>query len=221
VRHWIFDLDNTLYRSDSGLFRQIESRMTDFVARLTGLDRDRARALQKQLYRDHGTTLNGLMVTRGMDPEPYLDFVHDIDLSPLGPDQGLAEAIGRLPGRRFVFTNGCRNHAARILDQVGLAPLFEEIWDIRHIGFVPKPDPRAYAQVVAAAGLNAGHSAMFDDIAQNLQPARDLGMTTVWLNSGPDFSAGHGAVGPGIVANPAPFHHVTDDLTLFLNSIRI
>ena len=212
VRHWIFDLDNTLYRADSGLFRQIESRMTDFVMQLTGLDRDSARALQKQLYRDYGTTLNGLMVTRGLDPEPYLAFVHDIDLSPLAPDQGLGDVIARLPGRRFVFTNGCRNHAARILAQVGLAPLFEDIWDIRHIGFVPKPDPRAYAQVVMAAGLEAGQSAMFDDIAQNLAPARALGMTTVWLNGGADYAP---------VANPGSFDHETADLTHFLNSIRI
>src|SRR3954467_6300914 len=108
VRHWIFDLDNTLYRADCGLFAQIESRMTDFVARLTGSDRDTARGLQKDLYRRYGTTLNGLMQTRGMDPEEYLAFVHDIDLAAIAPDLELHFALQRLPGRRFVFTNGCR-----------------------------------------------------------------------------------------------------------------
>src|ERR1700761_2713768 len=86
VRHWIFDLDNTLYCAGNGVFAQIESRMTDFVVNLTGLPRAEARQLQKDLYRQHGTTLKGLMATRGIDPEPYLSFVHDIDLGALGPD---------------------------------------------------------------------------------------------------------------------------------------
>ena len=115
VRDWIFDLDNTLYRADNGIFAQIDGRMTQFVARLLGMARDEARQIQKQLYRDHGTTLAGLIAVHRIDPEPYLHFVHDIDLSDLAPDPDLAAALARLPGRRFVFTNGCRNHAARIL----------------------------------------------------------------------------------------------------------
>ena len=61
VRSWIFDLDNTLYRADNGVFAQIEARLTDYVERLLNLPRDAARAVQKDLYRQYGTTLNGLM----------------------------------------------------------------------------------------------------------------------------------------------------------------
>ena len=228
VRHWIFDLDNTLYCAGSGVFAQIESRMTDFVASLTGTDRTEARRIQKDLYRQYGTTLKGLMATRGIDPEPYLSFVHDIDLSALAPDAGLAFAIARLPGKRYVFTNGCRHHATRILARLELGGLFDDIWDIRTIDFVPKPDRRAYERVVAAAALPAHRAAMFDDIATNLIPARALGMTTVWLKNLQDFSpqAGYRA---GYQASPveiplaAPSHidHETADLTVFLNSIRI
>src|SRR6201996_4834670 len=114
VTHWVFDLDNTLYRADSGLFAQIDARMTEFVAAYLGVEKDAARTVQKTLYREHGTTLNGLIKVHGMDPEPYLEFVHRIDLSGLGPDGALAFAIERLPGRRHVFTNGCAHHAARI-----------------------------------------------------------------------------------------------------------
>src|SRR5665213_1840953 len=118
VRDWIFDLDNTLYRADNGIFAQIDANMTRFVARLLGMERDAARSVQKQLYRDHGTTLAGLVAVHRIDPEPYLDFVHDIDLSGLAPDPALRHALMRLPGRRFVFTNGCRNHAVRMLERL-------------------------------------------------------------------------------------------------------
>jgi putative hydrolase of the HAD superfamily len=218
VRAWLFDLDNTLYRADCGVFSQIESRMTDYVARFTGLPRDEARVLQKSLYRAHGTTLNGLMTLHGANPDDYLAFVHDIDLSDLAPDPRLVAAVARLPGRRTIFTNGCRDHAGRILDKIGMAHLFDAIWDIRTIGFIPKPDRRAYDHIVAAGGFDPREAAMFDDIAHNLVAARALGMTTVWLNTGSAFSHG------GTSAADAPHKHATHetaDLPQFLASIRI
>jgi len=214
VRDWLFDLDNTLYRADCGVFAQIEGRMTDYVARFTGLPRDEARALQKSLYRSHGTTLNGLMRLHGADADDYLSYVHDIDLSALAPDARLIAAVTRLPGRRFIFTNGCRHHAGRILDRIGAAHLFDDIWDIRTIGFAPKPDPAAYDHVVAAAGIAPAAAAMFDDIPQNLAAARALGMTTVWLDTGTDFSSG----APQAIEAA---HHRTGDLSGFLDSLRI
>ncbi len=218
VRHWIFDLDNTLYRGDCGLFAQIESRMTDFVATLTGMERGEAKRLQKELYRQYGTTLSGLMATRGIDPEAYLGFVHDIDLSSLQADPALARAVARLPGKRYIFTNGCRHHAQRILSALGLEHLFDAVWDIRTIGFIPKPDRRAYEAVVADAGLAADQAAMFDDIAHNLVAARALGMTTIWLRTGGDYGPHGGEIS---LAEQRHIDHETADLTAFLNGIGI
>ncbi len=218
MRHWIFDLDNTLYRGDCGLFAQIESRMTDFVATLTGMERGEAKRLQKELYRQYGTTLSGLMATRGIDPEAYLGFVHDIDLSSLQADPALARAVARLPGKRYIFTNGCRHHAQRILSALGLEHLFDAVWDIRTIGFIPKPDRRAYEAVVADAGLAADQAAMFDDIAHNLVAARALGMTTIWLRTGGDYGPHGGEIS---LAEQRHIDHETADLTAFLNGIGI
>jgi putative hydrolase of the HAD superfamily len=216
VKHWVFDLDNTLYAADSGVFAQIDARMTEFIAGYLKTDPVSARNVQKALYREHGTTLNGLMKVYGLDPEPYLDFVHRIDLSDLRKDGALAFAISRLPGRRYIFTNGCARHAARILDKVGLTHLFDDIWDIRTIGFVPKPDPAAYRSI--AAHISPKDAAMFDDIARNLVEARALGMTTVWLNNrsvwerqGPEFP----------VASGSHIDHEISDLAHFLTHIRI
>ena len=218
VREWIFDLDNTLYRADNGIFAQIDARMTAFVARHLGMERDAARQVQKRLYRDHGTTLAGLIAEHRIDPEPYLAFVHDIDLSGLAPDPDLHSAVARLPGRRFVFTNGCRNHATRILESLKLGDLFDEVWDIRTIGFVPKPDPAAYDRVVKEAGLVPDRAAMFDDIARNLVVPHEMGMTTVWLDCQSDWSR----QGPEFpVASATHIDHEIRELVPFLNTIGI
>lgn len=217
VRDWIFDLDNTLYRADCGVFARIEARMTDFVAAALVLERGEARAVQKTLYRQYGTTLNGMMQLHGTDPEDYLAFVHDIDLGDLVADPGLRFALERLPGRRYVFTNGCRHHAGRILARLRMEDLFEAVWDIRAIGFLPKPDLRGYEQVIATAAIDPARAAMFDDVALNLVPARALGMTTVWLKTALD------GTGPDLQSAAATPHidFETGDLAAFLNSIRI
>jgi putative hydrolase of the HAD superfamily len=218
VEAWIFDLDNTLYPADSDLFSQIDARMCDFVGRLLDVPPSEAKRIQKEYYRDHGTTLNGLIKRHDIDPESFLEFVHDIDLSVLAPDPALNSAIVLLPGKRFVFTNGCRNYASRVLERVGLTKAIDELWDIRTVSFSPKPETAAYEAVLARADVAPQRCAMFEDVARNLAPAHDLGMTTVWLNNGSVWSK----QGPEYPV--ALSHHIDyeiTDLAEFLRSIRI
>ncbi len=218
IDSWIFDLDNTLYPASSDLFAQIDARMTLFVQDFLGLDANDARALQKAYYRDHGTTLNGLMHVHGVPPDDYLAFVHDIDLELLAPDPRLRPAIARLPGRRFIFTNGCRNHAARVLARLDLDGLFDDVWDIKTVSFRPKPDPESYRFVLAQSSIAPARAAMFEDAARNLVPAHDLGMTTVWLKNDSPWSK-QGPEHPAASARHIRFE--TDSLPQFLHSIRI
>jgi len=214
---WIFDLDNTLYQADSNLFAQIEQRMTEFIAQRLDIHPGEAYTLQHMYYRSYGSTLTGLVECNGVDPEEFLAYVHDIDLSPLHPDPRLRPALARLPGRRYVFTNGCRHHAGRVLEQIGLAGVMDDIWDIRTIGWVPKPQPVAYSRIVEAGGFNPAAAAMFEDTARNLIPAFALGMTTVWLH-GSRWSL----QGPEVAAVPHNhIHHEIDDLADFLQTIRL
>jgi putative hydrolase of the HAD superfamily len=218
VDTWIFDLDNTLYRADSDLFAQIDARMCDFVSRLLNVKPEEAKRIQKDYYRDHGTTLNGLIKRHNIDPESFLDYVHDIDLSVLAPDAALNEAVARLQGKRYVFTNGCRNYATRVLERVGLRDSIDDLFDIRAIRYSPKPEMAAYRTVLAAAGAAPERCAMFEDVARNLVPAHELGMKTVWLNNGSVWSK----QGPEFPVAGA--HHIdyeTTDLNEFLRSIRI
>lgn len=218
MESWIFDLDNTLYPASSDLFAQIDARMAAYVARLLDMPLDEARKLQKDYYRDHGTTLNGLIKLHGADPEPYLEDVHDIDLSVLTPDPALNDAIAALPGRKFVFTNGCRNYAVRVLERLGLSALAGDLWDIRTTGFAPKPERAAYDAVLAKAQVAPERAAMFEDLARNLVAAHELGMTTVWLDNGSEWSR-QGPKHP--VAEAAHIDYRTDDLAQFLKDIRI
>ena len=109
---WVFDLDNTLYPASSNLFQQVDRRMTLFIAEFLSLDSETAYKLQKTYFREHGTTMRGLMNVHGIDPGPFLEFVHDIDLAPVAPDPALDAALARLPGRKIVFTNGPTDHMA-------------------------------------------------------------------------------------------------------------
>ena len=139
VTDWIFDLDNTLYPHHSNLFSQIDVKMTSYVSELLQLPREEARKLQKELYLEYGTTLNGLMTRHGIDPDEFLQKVHDIDYSWLEPNPALGAAIRALPGRKFIFTNGDRGHAERTARQLGILADFDDIFDIVAAGLTPKP----------------------------------------------------------------------------------
>jgi len=218
VNVWVFDLDNTLYRADSRVFAQIEARMTLFVQEYLSLDRDEARRVQKSYYREHGTTLGGLMRVHGVDPEDYLAFVHNIDLTVLHADTRLADAIANLPGRHFIFTNGCRHHARRVLDRLALAHLFEDHWDIRTIAFCPKPDPESYRAVLSRVNASPSRTAYFDDIPRNLVPAHALGCTTVLVQNALEWSK-QGPEQPEVRAEHIDCE--TADLRGFLEEIRV
>jgi putative hydrolase of the HAD superfamily len=214
---WVFDLDNTLYPAECDLFAQIDVRMADYVARILGVDLETARAVQKRYLVEHGTTLNGLMTVNGVDPAPYLDYVHDIDLSPVAPDPELARLIGALPGKKIVFTNGSRGHAARVTDKLGLSGLFHHVFSIEDAAYIPKPRPESFTRLIAQCGVEPRRSVFFEDLARNLAPAADLGFTTVLVASAKDWShepPEARPAGPGEA--PAFVHHVTSDLKDFL-----
>jgi putative hydrolase of the HAD superfamily len=217
---WVFDLDNTLYPAATDLFAQIDAKMTDYVARLLNVEPPEARRIQKLYYAEHGTTLSGLMARHHVDPHDFLHSVHDIDLAPLAPDPGLAQAVAALPGKKLVFTNGSHGHAERVVKKLGLEGLFDDYFDIVAAAFQPKPQRAAFDLLLARHGFDPARAVMFEDLARNLAPAHALGMTTVLVHSAKDWShepAGARPAGPGD-EKPAHVHHVTDCLRGFLTA---
>ncbi len=163
ITDWVFDLDNTLYPAEHNLFSQVDQRMTAFIAEELALAPFEARRLQKLYLRDYGTTLAGLMAHHNMPPEKFLDFVHDVDISVLPPDPQLEKAINKLPGRKFIFTNGTRAHAERVAGQLGILHLFDDIYDIVEANYIPKPHPNIYPHMLARFNLRAEPTAFFED----------------------------------------------------------
>jgi putative hydrolase of the HAD superfamily len=192
LRHidtWLFDLDNTLYPAESGFMAEIERRMTTYVQKVTSLDRDAAYRLQKQYLADYGLTLGGLVEHHGVDPAEFHTIFHDMSLEALAHDPDLVAGIERLPGRRLIFTNADAGHARRVMDHLGLAQLFGEVFHIESAGFVPKPDPEAFQRLIAAHAIDPAATAFFEDRALNLAPAAALGMTTVLVGADAEQNA--------------------------------
>ena len=184
IRDWIFDLDNCLYPASAGLFSLIDERMGAYIERLLGCDPAEAKRVQKAQFHEHGTTLAGLMKEHRIDPHEFLEDVHDIPLDRIGRDERLGRALGRLPGRKFVFTNGDAPYARRVLEAIGVHGQFDELHDIHASELRPKPDPHGYALLCERFGIEPGHALLADDMVQNLAPAKALGMTTVWVDNG-------------------------------------
>ncbi len=208
IETWIFDLDNTLYPASCRLFDQVHARMTAFIADRLALSAEEALLRQKTYFREHGTTLRGLMTVDGVDPYDFLGYVHEIDLACVPPDPVLVGALAALPGRKIVHTNGSERHARRLLDHLGIAGSFCGIVDIAAAGFEPKPDPAGYHELLRRHAVAPRTALMVEDMAKNLAPAAALGMTTAWVRGAVDWAAA-GADGGHI-------HHVVDDLGRFL-----
>ena len=213
IETWVFDLDNTLYPAEHSLFPQIDKRIRAYISDHLGLSLDEAYRLQKHYYREYGTTLRGLMSVHGTDPNEFLLYVHDIDHSVLAPSPRLDAALGTLPGRKLVFTNGSRAHAERVLERLGVSTHFFAIFDIVDADFIPKPEVPPYQMLGKRFDVRFEHAAMIEDLERNLVPAANLGMTTVWIKQEEHPDKKFLDTPP---QNPSHVHHITGDLIQWL-----
>lgn len=190
--HAIFDLDETLYPTHIGLMQNIGQKITRWLQRHLGLSAEEASRLREVYVQLYGTTLGGLLAEHAgeVDVEDYLAFVHDVPVEDyLRPDPALRAMLTALPLRRVVFTNSTAEHARRVLNALGIADIFEHIVDIRALNFIHKPCLEAYERLLALLSAQGPACILIDDRAVNLRPARQLGMTTILVNSRPQDDA--------------------------------
>jgi putative hydrolase of the HAD superfamily len=162
--------------------------------------------------------MRGLMTEHGMKPDDYLDFVHQIDHSPLLPAPELGAAIALLPGRKLILTNGTKKHADAVLARLGLGDHFEDIFDIVAAELEPKPSAVTYERFLKRHGVAPARAAMFEDLARNLAVPHELGMTTVLVV--PEAQREIFRENWELEGRDAPHvDHVTDDLTGFLKQV--
>ena len=182
-RIWLFDLDNTIYSSNTKIFDQIDKRMKLFISKKLSVSVDEAFVLQKTFYHKYGTTLYGLMKHHEFDPDEFLDFVHDVNLSKLKKNLELFDKIRSLPGEKVIYTNGEKNYAKRVLESLGIFNLFQSIWDIKKSEFIPKPQMAPLKNLLKENKFDSSICVYFEDIKKNLKPAHQLGITTIHITN--------------------------------------
>ena len=214
INTWIFDLDNTLYSADSGIFQQVHTLMGKFVSAHLNIDIKKAKELQRKYYRQHGTTLRGMMDNHNVDPDHFLSEVHQLDYSIVDPNFKLNRELKKLKGRKIIYTNANRQHANDILIRLELTNLFDEIFDIKTANYIPKPEASPYEQIISEFNIDPITTIMFDDIAKNLVPAKNVGFASVWIDVGyENFS-------DDIAKSKKYLDYETKDLSLFLDEVN-
>ncbi len=208
ISAWVFDLDNTLYPASANVFAQVDIKMREYVGQFLKVDQDEAHRIQKSYFHEYGTTMRGMMTHHNMDPGPFLDYVHNIDVDMVPPSPALSDVLGELSGKKYIFTNASTGHAERILARLGIAQHFDGIFDIVDAGYQPKPNPEIYDLFVEKFQIDPQTSIMVEDIARNLEPAAALGMQCLWIKT--DTKWGKDGAGEPYV------HYETDDLVAWL-----
>ncbi len=211
VNTWVFDLDNTLYPVTAALLAHIDQHMGNFVANFLNVDAEEAHRIQKAYFRKYGLTLRGLMIHHGLDPVRYYDEMTPMDLSEVTPNPALGDAVSRLPGRKIIYTNASAHHAEMVLDHLGIRPVFEAIYDICAADYLPKPAIESYRALCDLHRIDPAGAVMIDDISRNLEPAAQIGMTTVWLKTGAEWSLDSEIDGH--------IHHVAADIMSWVEDV--
>jgi len=183
IKFWIFDLDNTLYSGEKKVFEQVDKKMSKYISNKLNVDLEEARKIQKNYFHEYNTTLNGMIKNHKIDPNEFLDFVHNINIDFLEEDPKLAEEIKKLDGIKIIFTNGSRKHALNVTEKLGINQLFDDIFDIVDCNFIPKPLMDPYKKLVEKHKIDPKLCVFVEDIARNLKPAYEMGMKTVWIEN--------------------------------------
>ena len=188
IKYWIFDLDNTLYSGQTKVFSEVDKKMSAFISKKFNISLIKAKEIQKKYFYEYGTTLSGLMNHDKIDPHEFLEFVHDIDISWLPKDLKLREELIKIKEKKYIFTNGSHAHVENVTKQLGIDGLFDGAFDIIDANFIPKPQIDPYKKIIQKFNLDPKKSILIEDIAHNLEQAKNLGMKTCWLENNETFS---------------------------------
>ena len=183
IKHWVFDLDNTLYPASSNLFNKIDVRMKKFIIKKLKIEPDEAYKIQKKYYIEYGTTLSGLMKNHNVMPKEFLDYVHKIDTSSLKVDIRLKKALKKLPGELYIYTNASKSHAINVMKRLEINKYINKIFDIENANYTPKPSKESLDIFIKKYNINPKEAVFFEDISKNLINAKKIGFQTVLIKN--------------------------------------
>ena len=181
IKNILFDCDGVLYADLEGVFGQVSKKMTQYISNKLGIDLQKAKELQTNYFHKYNTSLNGLMIHHNIPPREFLDYVHNIDLSFLKKDTVLRSELEGLNYKKFVFTNGSKEHVKNIITHLGIEDQFDDVFDIVDAGFHPKPEAKAFDLMLKKFNIKANESLYIEDIAKNLSIGKKRGAVTAWL----------------------------------------
>ena len=188
IKYWIFDLDNTLYNGQTKVFSEVDKKMSSYISKKLNINLIEAKELQKKYFYENGTTLSGLMKHNNIDPYEFLEFVHEIDISWLPKDELLRNELIKIKEKKFIFTNGSHSHVKNVTEQLGISDLFDGAFAITDANFIPKPLKEPYKKIIEKFDIDPTKSILIEDIAHNLEQAKNLGMKTCWLENEESFA---------------------------------
>ena len=188
IKYWICDLGNTLYSGQTKVFSEVDKKMSAFISKKMSVDLIKAKEIQKKYFYEYGTTLSGLMKQDDIDPHDFLKYVHDIDISWLPKDLLLKKELIKIKEKKYIFTNGSHAHVENVTKQLGIDGLFDGVFDIIDANFIPKPHIDPYKKIMKKFDLDPKKSILIEDIAHNLEQAKNLGMKTCWLENDESFA---------------------------------
>ena len=212
IKYWLFDLDNTLYNGKTKVFEQVDKKMSQFISDKLNVSIEEAKKIQKNYFHEYNTTLNGMIKNHEIDADEFLEFVHDVNLDFLKADKPLEEEISNLNGKKFIFTNGSKAHAANVTKRIGIEKLFDGVFDIVESKFIPKPSIEPYKKFIEKYKIEPQYSIFIEDIARNLKPAHELGMKTLWIKNDEPWAAKF--------SDSDFINYKTDNLAKFLKDVN-
>ena len=181
IKNILFDCDGVLYSDLEGVFGQVSKKMTQYISNKLNVDLKEAKELQTNYFHKYNTSLNGLMIHHKINPDEFLKNVHDIDLSFMKKDIVLRKELEKLNLKKFIFTNGSKEHAINITTHLGINDLFDGLFDIIDAEFSPKPTAKAFDLMVKKFKIDPHETLYIEDIAKNLSIGKERGAITVWL----------------------------------------
>lgn len=176
-----FDLDDTLYSHNSGLWIAIKDRIQLFMHEELGMDWDEIPATRDKYFEQHGTTLRGIQANHNVDELVYHNYVHQINLGEyIAPDPELVAVLENLPQRKIIFTSADAAHAERVLAHMQIREHFDDVLDIFALKPYAKPQQEAFKRAFALVGESDPHACvMIDDLPKTTRAAREFGMFSI------------------------------------------
>ena len=212
IKNILFDCDGVLYQDLEAVFGQVSKKMTEYISKKLNLDLKVAKELQRSYFHKYDTSLNGLMIHHNIPPKEFLDYVHDIDLSFLEKDKTLRNELESSNLRKFVFTNGSKEHVKNITTSLGIDDQFENVFDIVDAKYNPKPAAKAFDLMLEKFKIDPKETLYIEDIAKNLSIGKERGTATAWLINDEYW---------GKDSDKEYIDYKIENLSLFLKEIRL